>query len=87
MTFKNFSPYCLESVAAETRFMVTQQTPSSCTYIMRLHVIQHEINFYNKILKCFIFLLRYLQVRIFSHKKLKIWHALLCVHIFKNMHI
>jgi len=56
-------------------------------YIMRLHIIQYEINFYNKRLKCFLFLLIYLQVRIFSHKKLKIWHALPSVHMFKNMHI
>jgi len=60
MTFENFSPYCLESVAAETSFMVKQQAPSSCKYKMRLHIIQHEINFYNKILKCFLFLLIYL---------------------------
>jgi hypothetical protein len=32
-------------------------------------------------MKCFLFLLIYLQVRIFSHIKLKMWHALLCVHV------
>jgi len=81
MTFENFSPYCFESVAAETSFMVIQKTPSSCTYIMRLHIIQHEINFHKNILKHFLFLLIYLQVRIFSYKKLKICHALPRVHV------